>query len=71
MNMQIEITRYNSDGDRISLLPEGKKKAKEFHISQLLEDIRQAVLRLIPKRKKKAKKKSDTPEKEQHPTPEL
>jgi hypothetical protein len=71
MNMQLEITRYNSDGDRISLLPEGKKKAKEFRISQLLEDIGQAVLRLIPKRKKKAKKKSDTPEQEQRPTPEL
>jgi hypothetical protein len=56
-DLQIEITRYNSDGDRISLKPEGKKRAKEFRISTLLEDIGLAVLRLVSKRKTKEKKK--------------
>lgn len=56
-DLQIEITRYNSDCDRISLKPEGKKKAKKFRISTLLEDIGLAVLRLVSKRKTKEKKK--------------
>ncbi len=62
LQLKFEITRYNSDGDRISLKPEGKKKAKEFRISTLLEDIGQAVLRLVSMPKKKAKKKSKKPE---------
>lgn len=72
IDLRLEITRYNSDEDRISLKPEGKKKAKEFRISKLLEDIANAVRRLMTKSKKKeAKKKSRTPEKEKHPTREL
>lgn len=58
MNLQLEITRYNSDRDRISIIPEGKKKAKEFRISKLLEDIGNEIRRLIEiQRKKQAKKK--------------
>lgn len=62
IQLKLEITRYNSPDDSISITPDGKKKSKQFRISTLLEDIGQAVLRLVSKRKKKAKKKSDTPE---------
>ena len=57
LQLKFEISRYNSSGDSISITPEGKKKPKKFRISTLLEDIGQAVLRLVPKRKKKEKKK--------------
>lgn len=71
IDLQLEITRFNSEGDRISLKPKGKKKAKEFRISTLLENIGQAVRRLMTKStKKEAKKKSRTPEKQKHPTRE-
>jgi hypothetical protein len=56
MDCRFEITRYNSDGDMISLRPEGKKKAKKFRISRLLEDIGLAVRRLISKNPKKKRK---------------
>lgn len=71
LQLRFEISRYNSSNDSISITPEGKKKPKKFRISTLLEDIGQAVLRLISQHKRKAKKKSKTPEQEKDPTPEL
>ncbi len=70
MDLRFEITRYNSSGDSISLRPEGKKQAQRFRISTLFEDIGQAVRRLIPKGKKKAKKRTHNPKQEKHPTQE-
>lgn len=49
-----EVTRFNSEEDRISIKFNGRKK--RFSISTLLEDIRRAVLRLISQRKEKLKK---------------
>jgi hypothetical protein len=70
IDLHLEINRYNSSGDSISIIPQGHKKPKKFRISTLLEDIGQAVLRLISKRKKEPKKKSKTPEQQKHPTQE-
>ena len=55
--LRCTISRYNSEEDTISITPIGKKKAKRFPISKLLEDIGLAVLRLVSKRKTKEKKK--------------
>ena len=42
-----EITRFNPDADTISIKLNGKKNAKRFRITKLLEDIRRAVIRLL------------------------
>jgi len=63
-----EINRFNPDADTISIKFNGRKK--RFRISTLLEDIGQAVLRLISKRKKEPEKKSKTPGQQKHPTQE-
>lgn len=52
--LEYQITRYSTDQDSISIIPKGKKKAKKFRISQLLEDIANEFLRLMKLHKKKA-----------------
>jgi hypothetical protein len=48
-----EVTRFNPAKDTISFILKGKKKAKKFRISKLLEDIWQAVRRLMSQSAKK------------------
>lgn len=52
-----EITRFNPDADTISIKFNGRRK--RFSISTILEDIRQAVLRLISQRKEKRVEQED------------
>lgn len=54
-----EVTRFNPANDTISFILKGKKKAKKFRISKLLEDIVMEIRRLAAiSRKKKPKKSS-------------
>ncbi len=39
LSLEHSVTRFNPDRDTISIVPKGKKKAKRFRVSKLLEDI--------------------------------
>ncbi len=54
-----QISRYHTDRDSVSIVLKGKQKAKEFRISQLLEDIANEFLCLLELRKKKKAKEEE------------